>query len=96
MPRAGVKRVVVASVAFLFKDAIIPPTYIFGRMFFPGVVADASAMENVLEKSGLDWPIVRPPKLTPTPYTGSIARAGGTFASFRFQHSVCGCGRLHD
>jgi len=96
MPRAGVKRVVVESVAFLFKDAIIPPAYIFGRMFFPGVVADASAMENVLEKSGLDWPIVRPPKLTPTPYTGSIARAGGTFASFRFQHSVCGCGRLHD
>ena len=75
MPRAGVKRVVIESVAFIFKDAIIPPAYIFGRMFFPGVVADASAMENVLEKSGLDWPIVRPPKLTPTPYTGKY-RAG--------------------
>ena len=70
MPRAGVRRVVVESVAFLFKDAIIPPAYLLGRLFFPGVVADACGMEKVLEKSGLDWTIARPPKLTPKPYTG--------------------------
>jgi putative NADH-flavin reductase len=57
MLRTGVRRVVVESEAFLFKDAIIPPAYLLGRLFFPGVVADASAMEKVLEKSGLDWTI---------------------------------------
>jgi putative NADH-flavin reductase len=70
MPRAGVRRVVVESVAFLFKDAIIPPAYLLGRLFFPGIVADASAMEKLVEKSGLDWTIARPPKLTPKPYSG--------------------------
>jgi NAD(P)H-binding len=76
MPRAGIRRVVVESVAFLFRDAIIPPAYLLGRLFFPGVVADASAMEMVLKKSGLDWTIARPPKLTPKPYTGNIAARG--------------------
>jgi putative NADH-flavin reductase len=84
MPRAGVRRVVIESVAFLFKDAIIPPAYIFGRMFFPGVVADASANENVLEKSGLDWTIVRPPKLTPTRYTGKYRALEGHLPLFGF------------
>ncbi len=40
-------RVVVESVAFLFKDSIIPPTYLLGRLSFPGVVADSRAMELV-------------------------------------------------
>src|SRR6266481_3177635 len=47
MPQAGVKRVVVESVAFLFKDSIIPPAYLFGRLLYPSVVADASAMEKL-------------------------------------------------
>jgi hypothetical protein len=46
MQRTGVKRVVVISTAFLFKDAILPPAYFFGRLFFPGVVVDASAMKG--------------------------------------------------
>ena len=46
MPKAGVKRVVVESVAFLFKDSIIPPAYLLGRLLFPGIVADASGMEE--------------------------------------------------
>jgi len=70
MPRAGVRRVVVESVAFLFKDAIVPPAYLLGRLLFPAVVADASAMEQVFEASGLDWTMVRPPQLTQKPYTG--------------------------
>ena len=40
-PRAGVRRAVVESVAFLFKDSIVPPAYLFGRLFFPTVVAYA-------------------------------------------------------
>src|SRR2546429_3152380 len=60
MPRAGVKRVVVESVAFLFRDSIVPPAYIIGRLFFSGIVADASAMERVFGESELDWTMVRP------------------------------------
>ncbi|MBO0910904.1 MAG: NAD(P)H-binding protein [Acidobacteria bacterium] len=69
MTAAGVKRVVVVSVAFLFKDSIVPPAYILGRMFFPNVVADAGAMESVFANSELDWTIVRPPRLTDKPRT---------------------------
>lgn len=70
MLRTGVRRAVVESVAFLFKDSIVPPSYLFGRLFFPTVVADASAMERVFKESGLDWTMVRPPQLTDKPYTG--------------------------
>ena len=70
MVRAQVKRVVVESVAFLFKDSIIPPAYLLGRLLFQSIVADASAMEKVIEDSGLDWTLVRPPELTNKPYTG--------------------------
>jgi len=87
MPRAGVRRVVVESVAFLFKDAIIPPAYLLGRLFFPGVVRDASAMEKVLEKSGLEWTIARPPKLTPKPYTGKYRVREGHLPPFGFSVS---------
>jgi putative NADH-flavin reductase len=70
MRHARVRRVVVESSAFLFKDSIVPPTYLLGRLFFPGVIADASAMERVLRESGLDWTILRPPRLTDKAYTG--------------------------
>ena len=70
MARTEVKRVVVESVAFLFKNAIAPPAYFLGRLFFPRTVADASAMERIFEQSGLDWTMVRPPELTDKPYTG--------------------------
>jgi putative NADH-flavin reductase len=70
MDDTGVKRAVIVSVAFLFKDSIIPPAYIFGRLFFPRTVADASAMEKVFEGSRLDWTIVRPPRLTDKALTG--------------------------
>jgi putative NADH-flavin reductase len=64
MQRAGVRRIVVVSTAFLFRDSIIPPTYLFGRLFFPGVVTDAEGMERTIRASKLDWTIVRPPQLT--------------------------------
>src|SRR6266404_322200 len=50
MPQAGVSRVVVESVAFLFKDSIIPPAYLLGRLLFPSIVSDASAMEEIFRK----------------------------------------------
>jgi putative NADH-flavin reductase len=54
----------------LFRDSIVPPTYLLGRLFFPGVVADSSEMERVFLESRLDWTFVRPPQLTDKPYTG--------------------------
>ncbi|HKD09800.1 MAG TPA: SDR family oxidoreductase [Bryobacteraceae bacterium] len=71
MSHAGVRRVIAVSVAFLFRDSIIPPAYLAGRLFFPNLVADASDMEHLFENSGLDWTIVRPPRLTDKPYTGA-------------------------
>jgi putative NADH-flavin reductase len=70
MHRAQVRRVVVESVAFLFKGSIFPPVYLLGRLFFPGVVADTSAMERIFSQSELDWTVVRPPQLTDRPFTG--------------------------
>jgi len=87
MQRAGVRRAVVESVAFLFKDSIVPPTYLFGRLFFPTVVADASAMERIFEESGLDWTMVRPPQLTDKLYTGRYRVAAGRLPVFGFKIS---------
>uniref|UniRef100_Q01XH8 NAD(P)-binding domain-containing protein n=1 Tax=Solibacter usitatus (strain Ellin6076) TaxID=234267 RepID=Q01XH8_SOLUE len=70
MRDAGVRRVVVESVAFLFRDALVPPAYLLGRLLFPRVVADASAMERLIGESDLDWTMVRPPELTNGGYTG--------------------------
>ena len=75
------------STAFLFKDSIVPPTYFVGRFFFPGIVVDAAQMEGVFRESGLDWTIVRPPRLTDKPYTGNVAcaRAAWRDSAFRFR-----------
>lgn len=70
MEHANVRRVVVVSTAFLFKDAIVPPAYLFGRLFFPGIVSDASEMERVFQESASDWTVVRPPQLTDKAHRG--------------------------
>ena len=87
MPQADVRRVVVESVAFLFKDSIIPPAYLLGRLLFPSVVADASAMEKLFQESGLDWTMVRPPELTDKPYTGKYRVREGHLPRFGFKIS---------
>ncbi len=87
MLRAEVRRVVVESVAFLFKDSIIPPAYLLGRVLFPGIVADSSAMEDVFARCGLDWTIVRPPELTDKPYTGNYRVREGHLPRFGFKIS---------
>jgi putative NADH-flavin reductase len=84
MWETGVKRAVIVSVAFLFKDSILPPAYIFGRLFFPGTVADASAMESEFESGGLDWTIVRPPRLTDEALTGKYRAREGHLPRFGF------------
>jgi putative NADH-flavin reductase len=87
MSHTGVRRVVVVSTAFLFKDSIVPPTYLFGRLFFPGVVVDAAGMEQIFAESGVDWTIVRPPQLTDKPLTGKYRVRTGHLPRFGFKIS---------
>jgi putative NADH-flavin reductase len=87
MHNAGVRRAVIVSTAFLFRDSILPPTYLFGRLLFPGVVIDASAMERILMESGLDWTIVRPPQLTDKQFTGRYRVRIGHLPGFGFKIS---------
>lgn len=84
MQHAGVRRVVVQSTAFLFKHSILPPAYLVGRLFFPATVADASDLEDVLRRSGLDWTIVRPPRLTDKPRNGAYRVGAGHLPTFGF------------
>lgn len=82
MKQAKVRRAMVVSVAFLFKDALLPPAYLLGRLFFSGVVADATAMEATLRGSGLDVVIIRPPELTNKPHSGKFRVREGHLPRF--------------
>ncbi|HEV2398015.1 MAG TPA: hypothetical protein VGS27_13795 [Candidatus Sulfotelmatobacter sp.] len=53
---AGIRRTVVKSTAFLFRDAVLPSAHLVWKLFFATVVADASGMEEVFRTSGLDLP----------------------------------------
>ena len=70
MEQSAVRRLVIISSAFLFKDSIIPPTYLLGMLMFPSVVKDTIDLENMVQQSNTDWTIVRPPQLTDKSYTG--------------------------
>ena len=87
MQQAQVSRVVIVSTAFLFKDALRPPAHLFGRLFFPGVVRDATAMEQIVVGSNLDWTIVRPPQLTDKSFTGKYRVRIGHLPNFGFNIS---------
>jgi putative NADH-flavin reductase len=87
MEQTTVRRVVVESVAFLFKDSIIPPAYLLGRLLFPTIVADSAAMEGVFERSALEWTMVRPPELTNKPYTGRYRMRENHLPRFGFKIS---------
>lgn len=49
----------------------------FARAAFGKVYADLAAMEDLLRDSGLDWTVIRPPKLTNKPLTGHYRTAAG-------------------
>jgi putative NADH-flavin reductase len=87
MRRTSVHRLVIVSTAFLFRDSIMPPAHLFGRLFFPGVVVDATAMERTIAESGLDWTIVRPPQLTDKPFSGRYRVREGHLPVFGFHVS---------
>jgi putative NADH-flavin reductase len=84
---ASVKRVILESAAFLFKDALIPPAYLLGKLLFPTVVADATAMETIIRESDLEWTLLRPPKLTDGEHTGKYRVREGHLPRFGFSIS---------
>jgi putative NADH-flavin reductase len=49
----------------------------FAKAAFRKTYADLVLMEDILRDSGLDWTVVRPPKLTDKPLTGSYRTAYG-------------------
>lgn len=87
MLAARIKRLVVESVAFLFKNAIFPPAYLLGNLFFPTVVKDAGAMERIIQDTPLNWTLVRPPRLTNAPRSGAYRVREGHLPTFGFSIS---------
>jgi uncharacterized protein YbjT (DUF2867 family) len=49
----------------------------WGETAFANVYADLAEMEDILRQSGLDWTVVRPPRLTGRPLTGIYRTAYG-------------------
>jgi putative NADH-flavin reductase len=84
MRKVRLRRAVIVSTAFLFKDSIIPPTNLVGRLLFPDMVADATEMESFFQSSGLDWTLVRPPRLTNRPRRGRYRVREGHLPGFGF------------
>jgi putative NADH-flavin reductase len=58
---------------FLMRNLLSPSI----KAAFPRLYADLALMEDVLRDSGLDWTVVRPPRLTDKPLTGAYRTAYG-------------------
>ena len=75
MHDAGTKRLVVVSGTGPFDEGEgVPMRYLIkplGKLFLRHVFADFLGMEAVVRASGLDWTIIRPPRLTDKPLTGT-------------------------
>jgi putative NADH-flavin reductase len=84
LPPAGVKRVVIQSSAFMFKNAILPPAYIIGRMLYWEFIDDEIGMERIIRDSVLDWTIIRPSRLINKPYTGKYRMLQNKLPNFGF------------
>jgi putative NADH-flavin reductase len=66
--KSQVPRAQIVSAAFLFPD-IGPLGYALTRTLFRQMAPDMAGMENEFMQSGIDWTIVRPPRLTNGPAT---------------------------
>jgi putative NADH-flavin reductase len=89
MEESAVRRLVIISSAFLFKDALLPPAYLLGKLLFPSVVNDTTDLEQIVRKSNTDWTIVRPPQLTDLNYSGKYREKIGhlPFAGFKISRA---------
>jgi putative NADH-flavin reductase len=76
MRQCSVRRFLVVSVAFLFPESGVAGAFL--RSFLQKRRGqDAKRMEEILQNSGLDWTVVRPPRLTNSTRTGSYRVADG-------------------
>jgi putative NADH-flavin reductase len=62
MKKAGVRRIVLVSAAVLFPQRGL--TFAIFRLLLKHIARDLEEAEEILRGSGLDWTIVRPPRLT--------------------------------
>jgi putative NADH-flavin reductase len=69
MHAAGVRRLLIISVAVLFENQGVA-SWILRNTLLRNVAEDAGEMERIVTASDLDWTIVRPPRLTNGPLTG--------------------------
>jgi uncharacterized protein YbjT (DUF2867 family) len=72
MHRSGVKRLVILSAAAHFPG--IPNRIV--SFILRSHIRDSLDMEEVVQASGLDWTIARPPRLTEEDYTSYRSREG--------------------
>jgi len=63
MKAAGVRRLLVVGVAVLFEHQGLLSAFL-RRTLLRNVAKDSADMERIVMASGLDWTIVRPPRLT--------------------------------
>jgi putative NADH-flavin reductase len=76
MRNTGSRRLIMVSASGPFPDKGDGPLLryvakpLLGRTVFAAVWRDLVAMEEVVRSSGLDWTILRPPRLTEKPLTG--------------------------
>ena len=68
MNAAGMRRLLVVSVAFLFPESGFVGA-LLKNVILRANSADSQEMERVVGSSALDWTIVRPPRLTHGPRT---------------------------
>jgi putative NADH-flavin reductase len=74
MEAARVRRLLVVSAGMLFEGSGAIGS-ILRRTFLRHVATDSARMEQILQSSGLDWTIVRPPRLTDGPPAGGYVAA---------------------
>jgi putative NADH-flavin reductase len=65
MTRAGVKRLVLVSVAVLFPEKGL--RFAFFRWLLRHIMRDLDAAEQIVRATSLDWTIARPPRLIERP-----------------------------
>ena len=76
LQRSGVTRALVVSSALLFPEQNATGNLLRATLF-RNLLPDMTAMEEALERDGLDWTIVRPPRLTNGPLKRNYSVADG-------------------
>jgi putative NADH-flavin reductase len=76
MQRSGVRRGLVVSSALLFAEQNAIGNVLRGTLF-RNLIPDMTGMEAAIERDGLEWTIVRPPRLTNGPLTKKYSVADG-------------------